>query len=62
MKPDSKKAKQQESQVLGLRLPVSLVREVKAEAAMRGLRLNQLFVELWDLNKNRINSKCVATS
>jgi len=35
-----------ESQVVGFRIPQALARDVKAEAAWRGLKLNQLLVEM----------------
>lgn len=34
-------------QIVGLSLPPELAREVKAEAARRGLSLRALFEELW---------------
>jgi len=42
-------APQAESQIIGFRLPKKLAREVKAEAVDRGLSLNRLFLEMWEL-------------
>lgn len=36
------------SRIIGLRLPLEIVREVKTEAARREMKLNDLFVELWE--------------
>jgi len=41
------------SQVVGFRIPKRLARELKAEAAKRGLKLNQLLAEMWELYKKR---------
>jgi hypothetical protein len=38
-----------QSKVLSLRLPPELYREVKLEAARRGMRLNDLFAEIFRL-------------
>ena len=35
------------SQIVGFRIPGGLAREIKSEAARRGLKLNQLLVEMW---------------
>lgn len=45
--------RQQDSQIVGIRIPIALARDVKAEAARRGLKLNQLFGEMWDLYKKQ---------
>ena len=39
--------------VVGFRLAPAIAREVKAEAARRGLKLNQLFAEMWTLYKRK---------
>lgn len=39
------------SKVVGIRMPKDLAREVKTEAARRGVKLNQLFSEMWQLYK-----------
>jgi hypothetical protein len=44
------------TRVVGFRLPRALAQSVKDEAAQRGIPLNRLFAELWDLyqkNKTR---------
>lgn len=44
-----------ESQIIGVRMSPELAREVKAEAAKRGLSVKKLFEELWETylkNKN----------
>jgi hypothetical protein len=38
---------------LNFRLAPAIVREVKIEAAKRELRLNQLFLEMWQAYKRR---------
>ncbi len=38
-------------QIVGLSLPPALAREVKQEAARRGLNLKDLFLEIWQLYK-----------
>ena len=38
---------------MGIRLRASVIREVKVEAAQRGLQLNELFEELWDHYQRR---------
>lgn len=40
---------QSETQVLGFRLSKELAAAVKTEAARRGVPLNSLFAELWEL-------------
>ena len=40
-------------QIVGLSLPPDLAREVKQEAARRGLRLKDLFLEIWQLYKTK---------
>ncbi len=44
----SLKTNEAKSQIVGFRLPPALAREVKTEAARRGLKLNALFEELWE--------------
>ena len=39
------------SQITGFRIPGGLAREIKSEAARRGLKLNQLLVEMWKAYK-----------
>lgn len=46
-KPDS----HQNRQIVGFSLAPERAREVKAEAARRGINLRQLFEELWELYK-----------
>ena len=38
---------------LNFRIAPALIREVKIEAAKRGLKLNELFVEMWRSYKQR---------
>lgn len=52
--PQKTKTAQPESQVVGLRLSTEFAQEFKAEAALRGLKLNDLFQEMW---KNYLKSK-----
>jgi hypothetical protein len=40
-------ANKQVSQIIGIRLDPQLARQVKAEAARRGIGMNKLFQELW---------------
>jgi len=47
------RASKDDSQVVGFRIPQPLARDVKAEAGKRGLKLNQLFAELWDLYRKQ---------
>ncbi len=42
-----------ETQVVGFRLPRAFARELKAEAGRRGLKLNELFAELWKDYKSK---------
>jgi hypothetical protein len=45
-----------ETRTIGFRLPANLAQSVKAEAESRGIMLNRLFEEMWDLyckNKSR---------
>ena len=39
------------SRIVGFRIPKGLAREIKSEAARRGLQLNQLLVEMWKAYK-----------
>lgn len=48
-KPVTKRPSQSETQIIGFRLPKALAAAVKTEAARRGLPLNTLFAELWEL-------------
>ena len=41
--------KKSDDQIIGFRLPVSIAKAVKVEAARRQVKLNTLFVEMWDL-------------
>jgi hypothetical protein len=45
-----------ETQILGIRLPHDLAREVKAEAGLRGMKLNSLFEEMWALYRSKYPS------
>lgn len=47
----------EETQIIGIRIPVELAREVKTEAARSGLKLNQLFVDMWKQYKAREKKK-----
>ena len=40
-------------QIIGLSLPPDLAREVKQEAARRGLSLKDLFLEIWQLYETK---------
>ncbi|MGP8026149.1 MAG: hypothetical protein ACLPJJ_05485 [Acidocella sp.] len=45
---------QEESKIIGFRLPAKLAEAVKVEAAQRSMPLNTLFVEIWELyRKNK---------
>ena len=44
-----KRVKQDDSQIIGFRLPVPIAKAVKVEAARRRIRLNALLVEMWEL-------------
>ncbi len=44
-----RQTQERERQIVGFSLPPSLAREVKQEAARRGLSLRKLFEELWQL-------------
>ena len=46
-KPRRKQQRTQNVQIVGIRMPPERAREFKTEAARRGLRVNQLFAELW---------------
>lgn len=48
---------QKDSQIIGLRLSLSLARDVKEEAARRGMRINKLFEEMWTLYRNSRKGK-----
>jgi len=39
--------------IVGISMTPSLAKEVKAEAARRGISLRKLFEELWELYKSR---------
>ena len=41
----------EDSQIIGFRVPRALARDIKAEAAKRGLKLNSLLVEMWYIYK-----------
>lgn len=43
--------------VLGIRMPEDLHRQVKVEAARRGVTLAQLFEEMWNLYLKRAHAK-----
>lgn len=45
------------SQVVGFRLSQATAREVKSEAAKRGMKLNELFEELWAQYKEAIRTE-----
>lgn len=49
MKDDSKNARSQSRQIIGISMSPALAREVKQEAARRGLSLRRMFEELWAL-------------
>lgn len=49
--PQSKKHSAR--QIVGLSLPQAVAREVKQEAARRGLSLKNLFLEIWQLYKTK---------
>jgi len=51
---DSSTAGNTERQIIGLSLAPSLAREVKQEAARRGLTLRKLFEEIWGLYKGQL--------
>lgn len=45
---ENKKSKHQDSQIIGLRLPKEIAIAIKQEAASRNIRINVLFLELWE--------------
>ena len=45
----SRMEKGQSTQVIGIRLPRQTAIGFKKEAAIRNVRLNELFVDMWDL-------------
>jgi hypothetical protein len=51
MADSSNEHNQRDRQIVGFSLAPALVREVKLEAARRGLSLRKLFEELWELYK-----------
>ena len=44
------------TEIVGIRLPPQLAYEFKLEAARRGLRVNQLFIEMWNDYRIRAES------
>jgi hypothetical protein len=52
-KPTTPRKRDAPTQIIGFRLGQSLAREVKAEAAQRGLKLARLFEELWEDYRKR---------
>ncbi|MGH7118185.1 MAG: hypothetical protein ACREFP_04215 [Acetobacteraceae bacterium] len=52
-KPTPIPVKRGESRIIGFRLPVKVAEAVKVEAARRNLPLNALFVEMWELYRER---------
>jgi hypothetical protein len=46
-----------ETRTIGFRLPADLAQSVKAEAARRGIMLNRLFEEMWDLYRKSKSGK-----
>jgi hypothetical protein len=53
-KPIRPRKEQSDSKIIGFRLPLDLAREVKMEASQRGMKLNDLFAELWAQHKNQL--------
>lgn len=51
--PSQKGPGHEQTQIIGFRLPQATAREVKSEAARRGLRLNDFFTELWEEYQRR---------
>jgi hypothetical protein len=47
------RAKPEDTQIVGFRLPQAMAREVKTEASHRGVLLKDLFVELWEQYKRQ---------
>jgi hypothetical protein len=45
----SNRVRQDDSQIIGFRLPVPIAKAVKIEAARRRIPLNALLVEMWEL-------------
>ena len=46
---EKRKEHNRNRQIVGFSLPIDLARDVKAEAASRGISLRTLFEELWGL-------------
>ena len=53
MSKSSQSKKLTARQIVGLSLPPDLAREVKQEAAWRGLSLENLFLKIWQLYKTK---------
>ena len=47
------RVRQDDSQIIGFRLPVPIANAVKIEAARRRIPLNALLVEMWELYRER---------
>jgi hypothetical protein len=47
--PSGNRARQNDSQIIGFRLPIPTAKAVKIEAARRRIPLNALLVEMWQL-------------
>ena len=45
----AERPRQEDSQIIGFRLPVPLAKAIKIEAARRQLPLNSLLAEMWNL-------------
>jgi len=43
------RVRQDDSQIIGFRLPIPIAKAVKVEAARRQIALNALLVEMWEL-------------
>lgn len=48
-KPKRERLRQEDSQIVGFRLPVATAKAIKVESARRQLPLNALLVEMWQL-------------
>lgn len=51
---DQRSRSRPNTQVVGFRISPDLARELKAEAKIRQLRLNQLLAEMWKLYRNQL--------
>ncbi len=54
--PEKSSRHSDNTEIVGIRLTPKIANAFKAEAARRGLRVNQLFIEMWEGYKPRSDS------